>query len=46
MAEKTLLIVDDSPTIRQLVKSTVVAGNLFTKVFEAEDGMEAFKIFF
>lgn len=46
MAEKTLLIVDDSPTIRQLVKSTVAADNLFTKVFEAEDGMEALKIFF
>ncbi|MDP2682584.1 MAG: diguanylate cyclase [Deltaproteobacteria bacterium] len=46
MTEKTLLIVDDSPTIRQLVKNTVVAGGLFSKVFEAEDGMEALKIFF
>jgi len=46
MAKKTLLIVDDSPSIRQLVKNTVSAGNLFTNIFEAENGMEALKIFF
>ncbi len=45
MAEKTLLIVDDSPSVRQLVKNVVTASGLFSKIFEAEDGMEALKIF-
>ncbi len=45
MAEKTLLIVDDSPSVRQLVKNVVTASGLFSKIFEAEDGMDAVKIF-
>ncbi len=46
MAERTLLIVDDSPSVRQLVKDTVTDAGLFSSVIEAKDGVEALKVFF
>lgn len=46
MTERTLLIVDDSPSVRQLVKDAVTEPGLFSNVLEAKDGMEALKLFF
>lgn len=46
MAERTLLIVDDSPTIRQTIKDAVTAHGMFSTILEAKDGMEALKLFF
>ena len=46
MAERTLLIVDDSPTIRQTIKDAVTANGMFSTILEAKDGMEALKLFF
>ncbi|MBI3399345.1 MAG: diguanylate cyclase [Deltaproteobacteria bacterium] len=46
MKARTLLVVDDSPTIRALVKDAVTAGGLFSNILEADDGIEALKIFF
>ena len=45
MAERTLLIVDDSPTIRQVIKDAVTANGMFSTILEANDGMEALKLF-
>lgn len=46
MTERTLLIVDDSPIIRQLVKNAVTGAGLFSSILEAKDGMDALKVFF
>jgi diguanylate cyclase (GGDEF)-like protein len=46
VAERTLLIVDDSPTIRQAIKDAVTANGMFSTILEAKDGMEALKLFF
>lgn len=46
MADRTLLIVDDSPSIRQSVKNAITSSGLFSNVIEASNGMEALKIFF
>lgn len=46
MKERTILIVDDSPAIRQLIKTTVMNSGLFSNILEAENGMEALKVFF
>ena len=40
----TLLIVDDTLTIREHVKSIVLKDGTFDKVLEAEDGMSGFKM--
>ena len=45
MAERTLLIVDDSPTIRKAIKDAVTANGMFSTILEANDGMEALKLF-
>ncbi|OGP66176.1 MAG: hypothetical protein A3K22_06370 [Deltaproteobacteria bacterium RBG_16_42_7] len=45
MAERTLLIVDDSPTIRQVIKDAVTANGMFSTILEAKDGIEALKLF-
>ena len=46
MTEKTLLIVDDSPAVRTLIKNVVTENSLFSNCLEAQDGMEALKLFF
>jgi len=38
-----LLIVDDNPDIRELLKNICV--DYFTKIFECEDGLDAVKIY-
>jgi diguanylate cyclase (GGDEF)-like protein len=45
MAERTLLLVDDSALIRQLVRKTVSAAGIFSSILEAEDGEKALEIF-
>jgi len=44
--ENTLLIVDDSPAVRTLIKNAVTENSLFSHILEAQDGMEALKLFF
>jgi len=44
--ENTLLIVDDSPAVRTLIKNVVTENSLFSNCLEAQDGMEALKLFF
>ena len=46
MKENTLLIVDDSPAVRTLIKNAVTENSLFSHILEAQDGMEALKLFF
>lgn len=46
MAKKTLLIVDDSPVVRELVKNTVAKTGWFANILEADNGMDAIKVFF
>ena len=46
MRENTLLIVDDSPAVRTLIKNVVTENSLFSNCLEAQDGMEALKLFF
>jgi len=46
VTEKTLLIVDDSPAVRTLIKNVVTENSLFSNCLEAQDGMEALKLFF
>jgi len=43
---RTLLIVDDSPAIRKLIRETITTDNLFSHIVEASNGMEALKVFF
>ncbi|MBI5048512.1 MAG: diguanylate cyclase [Deltaproteobacteria bacterium] len=45
MAERTLLLVDDSALIRQLVRKTVSGAGIFSSILEAEDGEKALEIF-
>ncbi|MBI5328466.1 MAG: diguanylate cyclase [Deltaproteobacteria bacterium] len=45
MAERTLLLVDDSMLIRQLVRKTVSEAGIFSNILEAEDGEKALGIF-
>ncbi len=42
--ERTLLIIDDSAAIRQQVSATFADGPLFSRVLQASDGVEGFKI--
>lgn len=42
--ERTLLIIDDSATIRQQVVDTMSNSSLFHRVLQAADGVEGFKI--
>ncbi len=42
--ERTLLIIDDSPLIRQQVADTMAASFLFQQVLQASDGVEGFKL--
>lgn len=46
MSEKTLLIVDDTPVVRDLVKTVVAKTGWFTNILEADNGMDAIKLFF
>ena len=46
MKRRTLLIVDDSPAIRKLIRETITTDNLFSHIVEASNGMEALKVFF
>ncbi len=39
----TVLIIDDSVTVREQIIRTLESFNLFTRYFEAEDGLEGFK---
>lgn len=41
---KNILIVDDSPAIRDMIKKTVDGQPLFNKCYEAKDGVEALNI--
>jgi len=41
---RTLLIIDDSKAIRTQVEQIFADGKLFTKILQAADGIEAFKI--
>jgi diguanylate cyclase (GGDEF)-like protein len=42
--ERTLLIIDDSVTIRQQVIDTITRNHLFQKVLQAASGVEGFKL--
>lgn len=42
--ERTLLIIDDSATIRQQVSDIIADNHLFAKVLQASDGVEGFKL--
>ncbi len=42
--ERTLLIIDDSPAIRQQVSETIANNRLFQNVLQACDGVEGFKL--
>lgn len=46
MKERTLLIVDDSPRARDMVKMEAMKAGLFSNIFEAGNGIDALKIFF
>ncbi len=41
---RTLLIIDDSKAIRTQVEQTFADGNMFQKILQAADGIEAFKL--
>jgi diguanylate cyclase (GGDEF)-like protein len=41
---KSLLIIDDSEITRAQIKRELMGGSLFDRIYEASDGMEAFKI--
>lgn len=45
MSEQTILIVDDSPYFRAIVKDAVLESGLFPNIIEAGDGAEALKLF-
>jgi len=45
MSEATILIVDDSPYFRAVVKDAVLESGLFSNIIEAGDGAEALKLF-
>jgi len=45
MSEQTILIVDDSPYFRAVVKDAVVESGLFPNIIEAGDGAEALRLF-
>ena len=42
--ERTLLIIDDSATIRQRVSDIIAKNHLFQEVLQASDGIEGFKL--
>lgn len=42
--ERTLLIIDDSTSIRQQICSTMADNGLFQKILQAGDGVEGFKL--
>jgi diguanylate cyclase (GGDEF)-like protein len=41
---KSLLIIDDSEITRAQIKRELMGGSLFDRIYEASDGMEAFKL--
>ena len=45
MSEATILIVDDSPYFRTVVKDAVLESGLFPNIIEAGDGAEALRLF-
>jgi diguanylate cyclase (GGDEF)-like protein len=45
LADKTLLIVDDSQIVRSSVKAAVTRAGLFQNIFEADNGAEALRLF-
>ncbi|MBF8251333.1 MAG: response receiver-modulated diguanylate cyclase [Deltaproteobacteria bacterium] len=45
MSEQTILIVDDSPYFRAVVKDAVLESGLFSNIIEAGDGAEALTLF-
>ena len=45
MSEQTILIVDDSPYFRAVVKDAVLESGLFSNIIEAGDGAEALRLF-
>lgn len=45
MSEQTILIVDDSPYYRAVVKDAVLESGLFSNIIEAGDGAEALRLF-
>ena len=45
MSEQTILIVDDSPYFRTVVKDAVLESGLFPNIIEAGDGAEALRLF-
>lgn len=46
MAEKTLLVVDDSSAVREMVKNIVTKTGWFANILEADNGMDAMRLFF
>ncbi|MBI5286346.1 MAG: diguanylate cyclase, partial [Deltaproteobacteria bacterium] len=45
MREKTLLVVDDSPTSRSAIRNVLEEARLFAHILEADDGINALDVF-